>query len=283
MNDNVVVITGVRGLGLACARRLGVGKQLVLADNNPEVLADTVRQFEDDGYKVLSAVVNVADPNSVNELTALVARTGRLATLMHTAGVSPGMADWETIFNVNLVGTIHILNAFKPLAVDGTVAFVTASNAAYYSPVPLDVEEKLALAPIEDLKAVVQSVAGHDTGIGSYWLAKRSNQLRVQAQAAEWGARGARLLSISPGIISTAMIRHERKHGAPIDQTIASQPIARLGNAEDIASAVCWLAGPEASYITGTDLLVDGGMQASLRWSKLSTEYLESFKKDTTS
>jgi len=283
MNDNVVVVTGVRGLGLACARRLGVGKQLVLADNNPEVLSETARQFEDEGYKVSSAVVNVADPASVNELAELVAKTGRFATLVHTAGVSPGMADWETIFNVNLVGTIHILNAFKPLATSGTVAFVTASNAAYYAPVPMDVEEKLALAPIEDLKAVVQSVAGHDTGIGSYWLAKRSNQLRVQAQAAEWGARGARLLSISPGIISTAMIRHERQHGAPIDQTIASQPIARLGNAEDIAAAVSWLAGPEASYITGTDLLVDGGMQASLRWSKLSTEYLENFKSETNS
>ena len=282
MND-VVVVTGVRGLGLACARRLGVGKQLLLADNNPDVLEKTAQHFKEEGYEVLTQHVNVADPQSVNELAARASETGRLTTLVHTAGVSPGMADWETIFNVNLVGTIHILNAFKPLAVDGTVAFVTASNAAYYSPVPLDVEEKLALAPIEDLKAVVQSVAGHDTGIGSYWLAKRSNQLRVQAQAAEWGARGARLLSISPGIISTAMIRHERKHGAPIDQTIASQPIARLGNAEDIASAVCWLAGPEASYITGTDLLVDGGMQASLRWSKLSTEYLESFKKDTTS
>jgi len=282
MND-VVVVTGVRGLGLACARRLGVGKQLVLADNNPEILAHTAQQFEDDGYKVLSALVNVADRNSVNGLADLVSRTGRLATLMHTAGVSPGMADWETIFNVNLVGTIHVLNAFKPLAVDGTVAFVTGSNAAYYAPVPLEIEEKLALAPIEELKAVVQSVSGHNTGIGSYWLAKRSNQLRVQAQAAEWGARGARLLSISPGIISTAMIRHERKQGAPVDQTIARQPIARLGNAEDIAAAVCWLAGPEASYITGTDLLVDGGMQASLRWSNLSTEYLENFKTDTNS
>jgi len=255
----------------------------VLADSNPEILAHTAQQFEDDGYKVLSVLVDVADPNSVNALAELVSKTGRLATLVHTAGVSPGMADWETIFNVNLVGTIHILNAFKPLAVDGTVAFVTASNAAYYAPVPLEVEEKLALAPIEELKAVVQSVSGHDTGIGSYWLAKRSNQLRVQAQAAEWGACGARLLSISPGIISTAMIRHERKHGAPVDQTIANQPIARLGNAEDIAAAVCWLAGPEASYITGTDLLVDGGMQASLRWSKLSTEYLEKFKDDTNS
>ena len=282
MNKDVVVVTGVRGLGLACARRLGVGKQLVLADNNPEILGQTVQQLEDDGFHTVSTVVNVADPESVNALADLVSRTGRLATLVHTAGVSPGMADWETIFEVNLVGTIHVLNAFKPLAVEGTVGFVTASNAAYYTPVPLDVEEKLGLAPIEELKAVVRTVNGHDTGLGSYWLAKRSNQLRVQAQAAEWGARGARLLSISPGIISTAMIRHERKHGAPVDQTIASQPIARLGNAEDIAAAVAWLAGPEASYITGTDLLVDGGMQASLRWSKLSTEYLENFKSDTT-
>ena len=282
MNKDVVVVTGVRGLGLACARRLGVGKQLVLADNNPEILGQTVQQLEDDGFHTVSAVVNVADPESVNALADLVSRTGRLATLVHTAGVSPGMADWETIFDVNLVGTIHVLNAFKALAVEGTVGFVTASNAAYYTPVPLDVEEKLGLAPIEELKDVVRTVNGHDTGLGSYWLAKRSNQLRVQAQAAEWGARGARLLSISPGIISTAMIRHERKHGAPVDQTIASQPIARLGNAEDIAAAVAWLAGPEASYITGTDLLVDGGMQASLRWSKLSTEYLENFKSDTT-
>lgn len=283
LNDDVVVVIGIRGFGLSCARRLGVGKRLLIADNNADVLQRLTTELVDDGYDVTAMQADVSDRSSVLALADRLSGLGRFATLVHTAGVSPGMANWERIFEVNLIGTIHVLDAFRPLAVAGTVAIVMGSNAAYFAPVPLEIERKLAVAPINELKAVVQEVTGHDTGLGSYWLAKRSNQLRVQAQASEWGAQGARILSVSPGIISTPMIRHERLQGAPVDETVAGQPIPRLGTSEDIAAAVYWLAGPEATYITGTDLLIDGGMQAALRWSNLATEDLLSFKGSTAS
>lgn len=279
--QDVVVVIGVRGFGLACARRLGAGAHLLIGDVDGEVVDRTAHLLTGEGYRVTALPVDVSDPASVDAFAARVDGLGRFATLVHTAGLSPAMASWERIFAVNLLGTIHVLDAFRERAGAGSVGIVMASNAAYYAPVSAEVETALALAPPEHLKAVVQGVAGHDTGLGAYWLAKRSNQLRVQAQAAAWGAKGARVVSVSPGIIATPMIAHERAQGAPIDLTISRQPLPRTGTPQDIAAVVAWLAGPEARYVTGTDLLVDGGMTAAIKWAEMSTDYLDAFKSNT--
>ena len=268
----VVVIIGVRGFGLPCARRLGCGRHLLIGDINPQVLESAATSLTREGYDVTSSLIDVADVASVGNFAAKAAEMGQLRTLVVTAGISPHMATAERILAVNMLGPIAILDAFQPLVVKGTVAVIIASSAAYMAPVPADVERALALASPSELLQKVRTVPGADTGLGAYWLAKRSNQLRAEVLAPTWGKRGARIVTVSPGLTSTAMVEFEREAGSPIDEAVANTPAGRIGTPEDIAAAIGWLAGPEASYITGTDLLVDGGMTSALRWTAFQTQ-----------
>ena len=270
--SEVVAIIGTRGFGLPCARRLGCGRRLLLGDVSPQILETTSGMLRQEGYDVTSCPIDVSDRDSVRAFAAQVAPLGRLKTLVLTAGLSPHMAPAERILAVNMLGTIEVMDTFLPLAEAGTVAVIIASSAAYMAPVPREVEHDLAVAAPEKLLACVRGVTGSDTGLGAYWLAKRSNQLRVQAQAPIWGRRGARIVTVSPGLISTAMVDFERKAGSPIDHAVANTPAGRIGVPDDIAAAVEWLASPAASYITGTDLLVDGGMTSALTWTEFRTQ-----------
>lgn len=272
MHNEVVAIIGTRGFGLPCARRLGIGRRLLIGDVSPETLERAAATLSAEGYDVSSCLIDVAKRDSVRAFVAKVAELGQLKTWVLTAGLSPHMASPERILAVNMLGPIEVLESFEPLAVRGTVGVIIASNAAYMAPIPAEVERDLALASPDALLESVRKVPGADTGLGAYWLAKRSNQLRVEVLAPMWGKRGARLVTVSPGLISTEMVAFERKAGSPIDDAIASTPAGRIGVPEDIAAAVAWLAGPEASYITGTDLLVDGGMTSALAWTQFRTQ-----------
>ncbi len=272
MHKEVVAIIGTRGFGLPCARRLGGARRLLIGDVSPEILDTAATTLTAEGYDVSTCLIDVSKRDSVRAFAAEAAELGSLKTFVVTAGLSPHMASPERILAVNMLGPIEILEAFQPLAVKGTVGVIIASNAAYMAPIPPEVDRDLALAAPPALLESVRKVPGADTGLGAYWLAKRSNQLRVEVLAPIWGKLGARLVSVSPGLISTAMVAFERKSGSPVDEAVAGTPMGRIGVPEDIAAAVAWLAGPEASYITGTDLLVDGGMTSALTWTEFKTQ-----------
>jgi NAD(P)-dependent dehydrogenase (short-subunit alcohol dehydrogenase family) len=173
------------------------------------------------------------------------------------------MASAARIFEVDMLGMDHVLTGLLPLAVDGTVAVCIASMAGYFAALPGSLEHSLAKAPTDELMSLVGDVASMDSG-RAYCIAKKVNQLRVAQAAASWGAQGARIVSISPGTISTPMGRMEldQGHGATMQQQLDMSPIHRIGTADDIASAVEWLTGPGASFITGIDLRIDGGITA---------------------
>lgn len=263
----VIVILGVRGFGLPCARRMGKGRQLLLGDNNPETLAATSEILAREGYRVTTRVVDVSDMGSVLQFAAQSAALGTLRSIVHTAGISPRMGTPERILAVNLVGTINVLDAFLPHADEGCVGVVIASNAAHFAPLGAELEALMAKGRVEEILAEVRKVAGAETGLGAYWLAKRCNQLRVQADALAWGTRGARIVSVSPGMMSTEMIHYERDIGAPVDAAVGDLPLGRIGHPDEIATAVEWLCSPDAGFVTGTDLLVDGGQVAAIRWA----------------
>ncbi|WP_292930992.1 SDR family oxidoreductase [Novosphingobium sp. PASSN1] len=267
-----MAIIGLRGLGIACARRLGAGRTLVLGDLNPETLRSIAETLAAEGHKVVAQQVDVTDVASVEAFAAKAAGAGRLLSLVLAAGLSPHMGTPEKIFAVNMIGTISVLDAFLPLAEKGTVAVVIASNAGYLAPVPASTERKLALDPPETLMAAVSEVEGWDNGLGAYWLSKRANQVRIEAAAPVWGKRGARIVSVSPGIMATPMSAFERDAGSQISEAIANAPAARIGLPDDIAAAVAWLVGPEASFVTGTDFLIDGGMTSALKWTCFETQ-----------
>ena len=211
--SEVVVVTGSGGMGIACARRLGAGRELVVADFDEKKLERERAGLAVDGFSVTAQPVDVSDPGSVGELARVAAELGSLRTLVHTAGLSPTQASAQRVLEVDMLGTDHVLNAFLDQVTDGTVAVCIASMAGYVAGLSPEREHALAVAPTDELLATLGPVDLDDFG-GTYGIAKRINQLRVEQAATPWGQRGGRVVSISPGIISTPMGRQELEEGA---------------------------------------------------------------------
>jgi len=267
--DSLTAVIGLRSMGLTCARLLGHKSRLLLGDISPEVLEGTAEALRAEGYVVETCPIDISDAASVRAFADRAAELGGNCSLVLTAGISQGMAPAERIYKVNMVGTMHVLDAFGPLMGRGCSAVVISSSAAYMLPVSPQVERVLALGSADEAMAAVAGVEGSDTPLGAYCLAKLANQKRVQACAVTWAERGARINTVSPGIIATPMSALERDVGSAIDATALGAPAGRLGQPMDIAAAVAWLMSPQAGFVTGIDLLVDGGMIASIKWGEL--------------
>lgn len=264
--DDVLVIIGAGGMGLAVVRRIGAGRAVVLADVNETQLRAAAEGLTDDGHNVVTRPVDVTSRGSVAELASFAASCGRVTGLVHTAGLSPEQASAEAVLAVDLLGVALTLDEFGNVIEPGGSGVVIASMAAYFQP-PLerDVEVQLATAPADDLLSL--PACAITTSQQAYPFAKRANQLRVAAAAAAWGRRGARINSISPGVISTAMGRRELSgdSGQIMRAMIDASASGRIGTPDDIAAAVEFLLGSSAAFITGADLLVDGGVIAAFR------------------
>ena len=265
--DRVVVVTGLGGMGLAVARRLGPGSTVLLADVDAVTLGTAAGVLRAEGQQVVEQVTDVSDPASVTALASAAREAGRVDVLVHTAGLSPVQASIGAILRVDLVGTALVLDAFAPVIAAGGAGVVVASMAGTLFPQDPDLERRLATTPTAALLDLPELAVGTIADPGSaYGLAKRANQLRVRAASLPWGRRGARVNSISPGIISTPMGAAELDgpSGEFMRSLIAGSGTGRLGTPDDIAAAAAFLTGPQSTFITGTDLLVDGGAVASL-------------------
>ncbi|MFH9468998.1 SDR family oxidoreductase [Streptomyces clavifer] len=264
---DVVVVTGAGGMGAAVARRLGSGRTLVLADASGPQLDRLVEALRAEGHVVRGVVTDVSERSAVDELARTAAGEGRVAAVVHTAGVSPATASARTILAVNMVGTAHVIEAFEQVASRGTSLVCVSSMAGHYASPTREDEALLASAPAGDLLALDCVAAVGEEATTAYILSKRSNHLRVQAAALAWNLRGARINSISPGVISTAMSKAEAESssGAHMLRMLEDCGAGRTGTPAEIADAVAFLSGPGADYVTGTDLLVDGGQAAWIR------------------
>lgn len=266
--SEVVVVTGAGGMGLAISRRLGSGRRIVLADFDATVLAGAGEVLRGEGHDVTEVPIDVSDGDQVAALAARSAGMGRLTSVVHTAGVSPVQAGPGRIVAVDIVGTAHVLDAFLEHAVAGMAVICIASMAGSMFTLSPEAEQALAATPTAHLSGLPLLDAGSLDSGSAYAIAKRANQLRVQAAATAYGRKGARVLSISPGVIATPMGRAELDGptGQIMRSMVESSATGRLGTPDDIADAVAFLAGPGASFITGTDLLVDGGVVAATRY-----------------
>ena len=275
MTRDVVVVVGVGGMGEAIARRQGPGRHVVLADFNGETLERVSTALRGDGYEVTARQVDVADHGSVAALADASAALGPVTQVAHTAGLSPVQASVEAILRVDLAGVAYSLAEFGRVVAPGGAGVVIASMAGTMAVgrFPAEMEAALALTPAEELLALpfLQPGAVPDPG-AAYGIAKRGNQVRVHAASLAWGARGARVNTVSPGIISTPMGQEELagQSGAMMRAMVEASATRRLGTPADIAAAVAFLLGPESSFVTGTDLLVDGGVVAALRSGALT-------------
>jgi NAD(P)-dependent dehydrogenase (short-subunit alcohol dehydrogenase family) len=273
MQNEVIVIIGAGGIGQAIARRQGFGKTVLLADNNETVLRDAVAVLEHASYKVACQSVDVTSRASVQALADKAASLGRVTQVVNTAGLSPNMASLETIFAVDLYGVALVFDVFEQVIAPGGSGTVISSMAGHMpAPLPPEQEHALAYTPTEELMALpFLKVDFVRDSMQAYGIAKKANHLRVQAAALRWGERGARVNSISPGIIATPLAQHEMaSESGPIYRAmIEASPSKRMASADEVASAAAFLMGPEASFITGSDLLMDGGVIAAMRGGRL--------------
>ena len=254
-----IVVTGAAsGMGKACAARLrGAADRLVLADVQP-ALDEVARDLDATAVRC-----DVTDRDAVARLAAVAREHRPLRALVHAAGVSPTMSDWRAMFTVNLVGTALLLDAFTPLVEAGTAAVCFASSAAHQVP-----DDPALAAIVDDPRApdLLDRLVAHitESGMGYAWSKRGVVQL-VQRTAADWGPRGARICSLSPGIIETPMGRQELEQQPMMTLMLEHTPLQRVGRAEEVAAVVEFLVSDAASYVTGTDLLVDGGVVPSFR------------------
>lgn len=268
----LLVVTGAGGLGLAIAQRLGNGRRIILADSSPTVLQAAKTILENNGHDVETIEIDVGDVQSVQKLALRVseaAKAGRLETMVHTAAVGTTHPSAEGIYRINLFGTAYIIDSLLPLMGPGSSMVCIASVAGHNAPpISLKDEAFFAHAPTEQLVSEM-NLPMHSTSL-AYAYSKRANQLRVQASAMRYAEKGARINSISPGTIYSPMLRGEltAKNGELLTSVTRNSPAKRMGTAEDIANAVDFLTKPSSNYITGTDLVADGGILAAMKSSQ---------------
>ncbi|MGW9252013.1 SDR family oxidoreductase [Streptomyces albidoflavus] len=273
MSRNVVVVIGVGGMGEAIARRQGPGNRLLLADFDEVTLAAVAERLRGQGHEVVTQAVDVSSASSVAALAEAAAGLGPVTQVVHTAGLSPVQASPAAVLRVDLLGTALVVEEFGRVVAPGGAGVVIASMAGHMLRTPLSPEQESALAHTPAHELLDLPFADPEAlGQGAYGLAKFGNRLRVQAASATWGGRGARINSVSPGVIATPMGQQELDgvSGRTMRAMVAASGTGRLGTPEDIADAAAFLLGPGASFITGNDLLVDGGVVAALRAGRLT-------------
>ena len=247
----VAVVTGASsGMGRACVE--------VLRDTADHLVAVDLSVPDIDG--TIGMACDIADPSAVGQLVGQVRELGSLRSLVHAAGISPSMGDARRVFEVDLVGTHHVVSEFEALVERGTAAVCFSSSAAYQiAPFADPAHDRFLDVPgssefLDEITALI-SDSGH-----AYALAKRGVVRLVGRASVRWGSLGGRINSLAPGLIDTPMGQLELSKQPMMRDMLTRTPLGRLGDPREIASAVRYLLSDEASFVCGIDLLVDGGM-----------------------
>lgn len=251
---------------------MGSGRNIFLADYSRAMLDKAEQSLRSEGHTVSSISMDVSSYGAVHKAAQAAAALGPIDAIVHTAGVAPGASNSRQIFEIDLLGTANVLDAFLPVVSHGTSLVCIASMAGSMIPISLNLEKHFATAPRDQLlqhKDIDLSGEGAAAGM-AYAVAKRGNQLRVQAAAVTYGRKGARVNSVSPGVILTrlAQAQLDALGGESMRAMIAMSAMKRIGTPGDIANAVAFLCSRESSFISGVDLLVDGGAVAGRKWAE---------------
>ena len=270
----IVVVVGAGFIGQAIARRVGAGKHLLLANVSLESAVEAAETLANAGFDVSAAQVDIASRASVQALVTQAQGLGPISGLVHAAGVSPSQAPIGTILKVDLYGTALVLELFGNAIARGGSGVVISSQSGHRLPaLTPEQDQLLAATPTEDLLTLdlLQPGQVSDT-LHAYQLSKRGNSLRVMAEAVRWGQRGARINTISPGIIITPLARDELSGpcGVGYRRMIETCAVGRAGTPDEVANVAALLMGPDGGFITGSDFLMDGGVTAAYRFGSLA-------------
>jgi len=271
---DVIVVIGAGQIGQAIARRVGFGKHVLLADMRHDNANAAAEILGNAGYEVSVATVDASLRQAVHALVETATGLGDVTGLIHAAGVSPTQASPAPILKVDLYGTALVLEEFGNVVARGGAGVVIASQSGHRLP-PLTVEQNKALAttPVEGLLNLPFLQPDQVTdSLRAYQISKRGNSLRVMAEAVRWGKRGARINTISPGIIMTPLAKDELTgpRGEGYRRMIEVSVAGRAGTPDEVATVGALLMGPDGGFITGSDFLMDGGVTAAYWYGELA-------------
>ena len=267
-NKEVIALLGAGSMGTAILRRIAAGKKVLLGDISETNLERGSQDLRYSGYDVETAVVNALEKDSVEAFAEKAAALGPVMYFIDTAGASPNQASPEHILKLDMVGTGYAVDAFGKVMAQGGAGLIISSQTGYMHRLPEEVELEILRTPTEKLMDVpyIREVAMEGSGI-AYMIAKRVNHLQAQkAAATTWKERRARINTISPGVIVTPLAYDEfRAAGEGYQRMVDASAAERCGTSDEIAEAGAFLLGEHATFITGTDLLIDGGVIAAIR------------------
>ena len=273
MKKDVMILVGAGQIGMAIARRMGYGLKIVIGDKNKTNAEAIAKTMNEAGFDAVPVEMDLSSRSSILALIAEAQKYGKISMLVNAAGVSPSQASIETILKVDLYGTAVLLEEVGKVIKPGGVGVTISSQSGHRMPaLTPEEDEQLATTPTEQLLSldILQPQNIRDT-LHAYQMAKRCNVNRVMAEAVKWGERGARVNSISPGIIVTPLALDEF-NGPRADfykNMFAKCPAGRPGTADEVANVAELLMSSKGAFITGSDFLIDGGATASYFYGPL--------------
>ena len=273
MAKDVMILTGAGQIGMAIARRMGYGMKIVIGDKNKTNAEAIAKTMNEAGFDAVPVEMDLSSRSSILALIAEAQKYGKISMLVNAAGVSPSQASIETILKVDLYGTAVLLEEVGKVIKPGGVGVTISSQSGHRMPaLTPEEDEQLATTPTEQLLSldILQPQNIRDT-LHAYQMAKRCNVNRVMAEAVKWGERGARVNSISPGIIVTPLALDEFNgpRGNFYKNMFAKCPAGRPGTADEVANVAELLMSSKGAFITGSDFLIDGGATASYFYGPL--------------
>lgn len=273
----VIILTGAGQIGMAIARRIGHGKKIVIGDKRIENALNISHIMNEAGFDTVPLEMDLSSRTSILNFINEAKKHGEITIFINAAGVSPSQASIETILKVDLYGTAVLLEEVgKAIALKGVGVTISSQSGHRMPQLSAEEDELLACTPTEELLSLtmLQPEQIHDT-LHAYQIAKRCNEKRVMYEAVKWGKKGARLNSISPGIVVTPLALDEFNgpRGNFYKNMFAKCPAGRPATADEIANVAELLLSDKGAFITGSDFLIDGGATASYFYGDLNPKY----------
>ncbi len=272
--QNVMLLVGAGQIGMAIARRMGYGMKIIIGDKSLKNAEEIAATMKDAGFDTLALEMDLSNRESIQNMIAVAMKYGNITMLVNAAGVSPCQASIETILKIDLYGTAVLLEEVGKVIAKGGVGVTISSQSGKRMPQLTPKKDALlACTPTEELLSleILQPENIKDT-LHAYQLAKRCNEKRVMFESVRWGEKGARINSISPGIIVTPLAQDEFNgpRGDFYKNMFAKCPAGRPGTADEVANVAELLMSNKGAFITGTDFMCDGGATASYYYGPLN-------------